>query len=114
MNPAALHDDLEASFETMQQNRKLWLAIDEAIHRDLGRTGVRIAVLLMDGELPMTKVADALNLSTAAITGQIDRGEKLGWFKRTPSKGDRRVINVDLESSAYEILSEAFTKGGTP
>lgn len=111
MKPAALPDDLEASFEAMQQNRKLWLAIDEAIHRDLGRTGVRIAVLLMDGELPMTKIADKLELSTSAITGQIDRAEKLGWFKRNRPKDDRRVINVALEDDAYLILADAFRKG---
>src|SRR6478672_1716966 len=53
-----------------------------------------LTVLEADGPLPMSKLADALDVSVASTTGIVDRMEQRGLVRRTHSREDRRVVLV--------------------
>ncbi len=44
--------------------------------------------------MPMSKLADALDVSVASLTGIIDRMEARGLVERRREPGDRRVVLV--------------------
>src|SRR5690606_23029265 len=49
-----------------------------------------------EGPLTMTQLSTELMVSNGNITGLIDRLERDGLVRRTPSKGDRRVQYIEL------------------
>ena len=55
---------------------------------------IHIIYLLNDATI--SKIAKLTTVSTSALTGNIDKLEKLGYIKRVPSKKDRRVTNIVL------------------
>lgn len=64
--------------------------------------------LLSKEELSMSQLAKRLGVTTAAATGHVDRMEANGWVKRTPMKGDRRQLQVNLLSKGAEIVDDVF------
>ena len=53
---------------------------------------IHIIYLLNDATI--SKIAKLTTVSKSALTGNIDKLEKLGYIKRVPSKKDRRVTNI--------------------
>jgi DNA-binding MarR family transcriptional regulator len=56
------------------------------------------AIVLLDatGPLPAGKIAEALALTTGAVTGLIDRLERAAWVQRTRHDADRRQVLIEL------------------
>lgn len=54
----------------------------------------------------MTVLSDACGISTAAMTGSIDRLEGLGWAKRTLVEGDRRSIAITITSHGSDVIAK--------
>jgi DNA-binding MarR family transcriptional regulator len=56
------------------------------------------AIVLLDatGPLPAGKIAEALVLTTGAVTGLIDRLERAAWVQRTRHDADRRQVLIEL------------------
>lgn len=48
-----------------------------------------------------------LNLNSSTVTGILNRLEKKGFIARLPKRGDKRVTNVALTSSGFEVLERA-------
>jgi DNA-binding MarR family transcriptional regulator len=57
------------------------------------------------GPLPMSRLADLLDVSVASATGIIDRMEKRGVVERRHSETDRRIVEVHLTASGSTIFS---------
>ena len=61
----------------------------------------------------MSVLATHRDVSTAAITGAIDRLEKLGYIERIHGRHDRREIRVKLTRRGEEIVYEIMNLGAT-
>lgn len=58
------------------------------------------------GELPMSRVADYLDVALSNATGLIDRMEERGLVERSRVSDDRRVVMVRLTPIGQDILDE--------
>ena len=63
-----------------------------------------LTVLEDDGPLPMSKLADALDVSVASATGIVDRMEQRGLVERTREPDDRRVILVHATEAGDAVF----------
>lgn len=94
-------EDAAADFAaTNALNRNMATAVvmfHEAASRRLGMTAADrkcLGVLAEMGTATPGQIARATGLTTGAITGIVDRLEKLGYAKRAPSPTDRRSVIV--------------------
>jgi DNA-binding MarR family transcriptional regulator len=58
------------------------------------------------GELPMSRLADLLDVSLSAATGLIDRIEERGFVERVRVPTDRRVVLVSITPAGRQMLEE--------
>ncbi len=58
------------------------------------------------GEMPMSRLADMLNVSLSSATGLIDRLEERGYIERTRVPEDRRIVKVRLTPSGVQMIEE--------
>lgn len=63
-----------------------------------------------DGEHKMTDMAKFMNVSTAAITGIIDRLTKSGYVVRKHDSDDRRIVRVNLTAKGGDLVKKSFQK----
>lgn len=68
---------------------------------------MHIIYLLNDATI--SKISQLTTVSKSALTGNIDKLEKLGYIKRVPSKKDRRVTNITFTSKG-KLLSRLHNK----
>jgi DNA-binding MarR family transcriptional regulator len=68
-------------------------------------------LLRQNGPIPAGRLAELTGLTTAAVTGLLDRLERRGWARREPDPGDRRRVIVQplLENAEREL--EPFYAG---
>lgn len=59
-----------------------------------------------NGNLKMCAIAKFMSVTTAAMTGMVDRLERLGYVKREPEPEDRRIINVGLTQKGQELVNK--------
>nr|MBU1328817.1 MarR family transcriptional regulator [Candidatus Omnitrophota bacterium] len=57
-------------------------------------------------EAKMTDLAHFMSVSTAAMTGLIERLVRYGYAARDQEPGDRRVINIKLTSKGKDIIKK--------
>lgn len=87
-------------------------AIKCATSERLLRLGVSMAqlnilyILRRSGEMPMSRLADVLNVSLSNATGLVDRMEERGLLERTRVPEDRRVVLVRLTPDGSRVLDE--------
>lgn len=60
-----------------------------------------------DGPLTTSALAKLIHLSSSTVVGILDRMEQKGWLVRERSRGDRRVVLVDLTADGEKFLAEA-------
>jgi DNA-binding MarR family transcriptional regulator len=65
-----------------------------------------LTVLEADGPLPMSKLAETLDVSDASATGIIGRMEERGLVERTHGETDRRVVLVRATAAGDAIFSD--------
>jgi len=58
------------------------------------------------GEMPMSRLAEMLNVSLSNATGLIDRIEERGLVERTRVPEDRRIVLIRVTSSGEQLLKE--------
>ena len=95
------------------------VAMKCAMSERLVRLGISMAqlnilhTLLRGGELPMSRLAELLNVSDSSATGLVDRMEERGFIERTRVPTDRRVVLVRITADGARILEEndALTDG---
>jgi len=59
-----------------------------------------------NGDSKMCGIAKFMSVSTAAMTGMVDRLEKYGYVKRESEPQDRRIINVSLTHRGLELVKK--------
>jgi len=96
------------------------VSFHEAVARNLGMTAAEwkcLDLLNRQGPLTAKRLADRSGLTTGAITGIVDRLEKLGYVRRGDNPGDRRSVIIipikrpDLTQRVtpiYHSLSQAM------
>lgn len=65
-----------------------------------------LTVLEADGPLPMSKLAETLDVSDASATGIVGRMEERGLVERTHGETDRRVVLVRATAAGDAIFSD--------
>lgn len=74
---------------------------------------VHLNVLIMleaTGPLPMNRLAEALDISVASVTGVVDRMEARGLVERRRDAEDRRVILVHPAEGGRRLFAEIDEK----
>jgi len=78
----------------------------------LVRMGVSMAqlhilyTLQRSGEMPMSRLADVLQVSLSNATGLIDRIEERGFVERTRVPEDRRIVMIRVTDAGRRMLEE--------
>jgi DNA-binding MarR family transcriptional regulator len=76
------------------------------------RAGISMAqlhilyTLQRTGEMPMSRLAEVLNVSLSNATGLIDRIEERGFVERTHIPEDRRVVLIRVTEAGRQMLEE--------
>jgi DNA-binding MarR family transcriptional regulator len=77
-------------------------------HLGLSFTHFHIVSLLeRHGEMPMSRLADMLDVSLPNASGVVDRLEEAGFVERTRDQDDRRVVLVRATDAGRKKLAEA-------
>jgi DNA-binding MarR family transcriptional regulator len=90
--------------------RKSIAAMKCAMSDRLVRLGISMAQLNIlytlhrSGEMPMSRLADALNVSLSNATGLVDRMEERGFIERTRVPEDRRIVQVRITDDGVRVL----------
>jgi len=66
---------------------------------------VTLETLRRQGELKMTDLAAAMNVTTAAMTGLSDRLVRDGYIERASDPDDRRVVKIKLAEKGKKIAN---------
>jgi DNA-binding MarR family transcriptional regulator len=89
-------------------DRAYRIAVAERLR--MGASDVDALILLFQDGTPWTagKIAEALDLTTGAVTGLVDRLEKAGWVQRARHGVDRRQVWVERAPARREELDAAL------
>jgi MarR family transcriptional regulator, lower aerobic nicotinate degradation pathway regulator len=74
---------------------------------DLSMIQARLLGILRDRVPTMQELARLLALDKSSVTGLVDRAEKRGLVRRTPSSDDRRAVGVHLTASGRRVIRDA-------
>lgn len=89
--------------------------LDEGVAKSFGitRGDLRAMELVSrDGRVTAGQLADGLGVTTGAVTGLVDRMERVGYFRRQDDPDDRRKVQVVLTPKAKARERRAFEKLG--
>lgn len=104
--PAAPYEPIIADFRATMTMLKC------AASERLLRAGVSMAQLHIlftlerNGEMPMSRLADVLDVSLSSATGLIDRIEDRGFVERIRVPEDRRVVVIRVTPAGRQMLQE--------
>ena len=103
--PAADPDlvDMLAQLSFLVQNALAEIAGEH----DLSLTGTRLLGVLRDREPTMHALGRHLGLDKSSISGLVDRAERRGLVRRSPSPADRRAFQVSITEPGRQ-LAEAI------
>jgi len=66
--------------------------------------------LYQNGESNMTRLAKFMKVTTANMTGIVDRLVRNGYITREPDSKDRRIINIKLSAKGSELVNKVNTQ----
>jgi DNA-binding MarR family transcriptional regulator len=69
-----------------------------------------VQFLAEQGPVPAGRIAEAMSITTGAVTGLVDRLERAGWVERARHELDRRQVVVDLAAARREALGELHAR----
>ncbi len=98
----AIIADLRATFGELK-----CIASERLIRQGISMTQLHVMHLLQGhGEMPMSRLAEMLDVSLSNATGLIDRVEERGVVERVRIAEDRRMVMVRLTPLGRETLDE--------
>jgi DNA-binding MarR family transcriptional regulator len=112
LSPAAIPDRSDPTSAIIADFRATMTQLKCASSERLLRLGVSMAqlhimfTLQRSGEMPMSRLADILNVSDSNATGLIDRLEERGFIERRRVPTDRRVVLVRVTPDGEAMLRE--------
>lgn len=89
----------------MMNNQEMikWMA--KLSDRDVSlRQGIMMMTLMEDGPQTTSTLGRVCGVSSAAMTGMVDRMEKRGWVERRNDPEDRRSRVVALTDDALKVF----------
>lgn len=93
--------------------RRVFQAVNEYSKKAEKKTGLTgpqlwaMKILADAAPIKVSQLAKSMYLHPATVVGILDRLEGKGLIARTRSKGDRRVVEIDLTSQGREMLERA-------
>ena len=107
--PPASDDPLApiiADFRTAITTLKA-ISNERVLRRGLSMAQLNILFTLKRcGEMPMSRLAEMLNVSLSNATGLIDRIEERGLVERTRVPEDRRIVLIRVTAAGEQMLGE--------
>ncbi|MEO1171851.1 MAG: MarR family transcriptional regulator [Myxococcota bacterium] len=94
--------DLYAAIDALDQE-----AADAA---GITRNDLRALNLLEGGAIRAGEIADALSLTSGAVSTLIDRLEQRGLARRTPDPTDRRAVLVEPTPRLFEDVGTVYVR----
>ncbi|GGB58827.1 MarR family transcriptional regulator [Lentibacillus populi] len=91
-------------------------SVEDRIKQDIKRYGVStteftiLEALYHKGNLTVQQICDAVLINSGSITYVIDKLQKKGLLKRSPSKSDRRVVHVQITDQGKQLMNRIFPK----
>ena len=96
---------IDALAPLLAHHRRSWAARCHA--HGLSMTGFQVIALLeMNGTLPMTRLAEEIGVALPNATGIVGRLEERGIVERTRDAGDRRLVLVGLTDEGRRLIGE--------
>jgi DNA-binding MarR family transcriptional regulator len=81
------------------------MLVKRASSRDLSIIQMRLLGVLRDREPTMKELAQLLELDKSSTTGLVDRAQRRGLVRRTPSPNDRREVIVGLTAKGRNLVT---------
>ena len=101
----AASEIIEALAPLLAHQRRRWAARCQA--HGLSIIGFQVLALLeMHGAIPMSRLADELDVALPNATGIITRMADRGLVERIHGEEDRRVVRVGLTDAGRELIGE--------
>ncbi|MGW1463321.1 MarR family winged helix-turn-helix transcriptional regulator [Streptomyces sp. NPDC002308] len=96
---------------------QLSFAVQAALGKVAAAHGLSIVQLRMfgvlrDREPGMQELARFLGLDKSSATGLVDRAERRGLVRRSPSPHDRRSVQVALTEQGHQLAHQATVEAG--
>ena len=76
-----------------------------------GAQGRILYVLWQQDDVPISTLSAQTGLANTTLTSMLDRMEKAGLIRRTPSPADRRALLIRLTDKARALIAELRGKG---
>ncbi len=96
---------IDALAPLLAHQRRAWAARCKA--HGLSMIGFQVIALLeMNGALPMTRLADEIGVALPNATGIVGRLEERGIVERTRDAADRRLVLVGLTDEGRRLIGE--------
>jgi DNA-binding MarR family transcriptional regulator len=81
--------------------------VDQGCFRQISSTQLHVLYMLgTNGAMPMSRLADQLDVSLPNVTGLIERMFERGYVERVRPDDDRRVVEVRITGAGCELLDE--------
>lgn len=90
--------------------RRLAEAERRLVAATAGHVGLNLAdfeavqFLAAEGPVPAGRIAEAMGITSGAVTGLVDRLERASWVERARHEVDRRQVVVQLASARRELI----------
>jgi DNA-binding MarR family transcriptional regulator len=105
-NRAALVDAIVAQFRASLGEMRC-VGSERLIRHGVSMAHLHLMSMLdRHGQLPMSRVAELLDVSDSNATGLIDRMEERGFVERVRHPDDRRVVLVRVSERGRQILAD--------
>lgn len=101
----AASEIIDALAPLLAHHRRRWAARCQA--HGLSIIGFQVLALLeMHGAIPMSRLAEELDVALPNATGIIKRMAERGLVQRAHDEEDRRVVRVDLTDGGRQLIGE--------
>lgn len=104
----SIHDKLFLVYNLVMKIEKEELSNSQ--FNDLSINDLHIIhIISMQKNITISQIAKLMAVSKPALTGSIDKLERLGYIKRIPNKTDRRVTNIGFTKKG-KLLSRLHNR----
>jgi DNA-binding MarR family transcriptional regulator len=101
--PERIHAVAVALTRLAEADRRLRAAAAEHVGLNLADFDA-VLYLAEQGPVPAGRIADAMGITSGAVTGLVDRLERGGWVERARHEIDRRQVVVQLAPARRELI----------
>jgi len=101
--PERIHAFAVALTRVAEADRRLRAAAADHLGLNLADFDT-VRYLAEQGPVPAGRIAEAMGITSGAVTGLVDRLERAGWVERARHEIDRRQVVVQLSPARRELV----------